>query len=729
MTRAWEIFIEKIILFVKPELFLLCHICVRTKQKGKKHIMNQEIESVIRAKNGDADALNLLLDNNISYIYAIAFALLKNREDAEDAVQKTMITVWQSIKTLENPEAFKSWLYRIAHTRSLNILQAKKNERIILDDDIGDMPQLEDTESELMLPQAYAERDDLRDRLNRIIDGLSAVQRETIVLYYFNDRSVREIAEIMDCSENTVKSRLYLARNSIRTEIEEQERKSGEKFYGVAIGALPIGSFVAEHVKNSMPPAGTFGKLTVTARQAGHAAAAHAGEGSAVSGKVGSLAAKTAAKGLPTAMKAVIATVGIAAVSVAGVMTAKLITDGQQHETAPTETQSVVETEAPTETPTEPDYSDAYRAYIEALQNNESDIKAYDWQLGDDESRPVVFADIMGDDTPEMIVAYCEVYANVQKTAFLEIYQYQNDKAQVVFSKQDSINNAMSGLDYDLAPGDQVYALYKRADDKQLYMYFSGTENGTGYTVYTFEETGEKLTPHKSVERMDWHGFSENTGKIDSADVGEDEARRKIREMLSDATDILMCNTPDIQNRYADEFNEFTASRHNTAMTYDEAVAFLRGKLGIVAPTEARVDLSAVSGDYETNIDRLYAAELSIDNNGEVSVRLQHLFTDSRAEYVGALSDPAENDDGAYTFTLRNMEMTSGTRPDSEIDTAFHDGCSVGFYPKGFMPRSMTEGQFRTFLQALPTHADEPLRTDFIFFSDDIMFTRPDQVY
>ena len=228
--------------------------------------MSYEDNLVIQAKNGDSNAINFLLDNNKSYIYAIAFAVLKNHEDAEDATQKTMITVWQNIGTLENPEAFKSWLYHIAHTRSLNVLQSKKNNRFILDEDISDLPHLEDMENDFMLPQAYAERDDLRERLNRIINGLSAVQRESIVLYYFNDRSVAEISEIMDCSENTVKSRLYLARHSIKTRIEEQERKSGERFYGVAVGVLPIGYFVEEHIKQNLPPAGTLDHPATTAQ-------------------------------------------------------------------------------------------------------------------------------------------------------------------------------------------------------------------------------------------------------------------------------------------------------------------------------------------------------------------------------------------------------------------------------------------------------------------------------
>ena len=702
--------------------------------------MNYENELVIRAKNGDANALNLLLDNNKSYIYAIAFALLKNHEDAEDTVQKTMITVWQSIGSLENPEAFKSWLYRIAHTRSLNVLQSKKNNRFILDDDISDMPQIAEMESELMLPQAYAERDDLRERLNRIIDGLSAVQRETIVLYYFNDRSIAEIAEIMDCSENTVKSRLYLARNSIKTEIEEHERKSGEKFYGIAVGALPIGYFVTEHIKHSLPSSELLSHLVTSAQHAGQHAASQAANGTPIAEKVGSAAAKTAAKGLPTAAKVLIAAVGMAAAVTTGVMTAKLITDAQhKDDTAPIETQAVVETAAavteaqtkapttaPTEAPTEPDYSDAYRAYIEVLENNESDIKAYDWQLGDDESRPVVFVDIAGDDTPEMIFTACDTYENIQRTAFLKIYQYQNGNAQEVFSKEDLLPNNMSGLDYTLAPGDQVYALYKRAGENKLYMYYSGSEDGTSYTVYTFESNEGKLTPYRLVELMDWHGFSENEGKIDSSDVSEEDARKKIQELLSDSTAILMRNTPDTQNYNAQEFEEFSKKHDNQAMTYDEAIAFLKGKLGnaVTAQTEsAAADFSTYAGEYETNIEKKYSAKLNIDNNGKIKIHLQHLYMDSDAEYIGSLTEPSELENGAVTFTLKNMELSAGTKAENEIDSTFQDGCTMSFYPKGFTPRDMTEGQFRTFLQALPDHANESTRTIFIFFSDNMMFS------
>ena len=695
--------------------------------------MNYENELVIRAKSGDPNALNLLLDNNKSYIYAIAFSLLKNHEDAEDAVQKTMIAVWQSIGSLENTEAFKSWLYRIAHTRSLNILQSRKKEHVVLDDDISDMPQIAEMESELMLPQAYAERGDLRDRLNRIIDGLSAVQRETIVLYYFSDRSIAEIAEIMDCSENTVKSRLYLARNSIRTEIEEQERKSGEKFYGIAIGALPIGYFVTEHIKHCLPSSELLGNLVSSAQQAGQSAASQAANGASVSGKVGSAAAKTAVKGMPTAVKAVIATVGIAAVAASGVMTARLITNGQQDDDiTPVETQAIVETaaptaaptKAPTEAPTEPDYTDAYRAYLEVLENNKSDIKAYDWQLGDDESRPIAFADITGDDTPEMIVAACNTPNQSTDYAVLNIYTYDNGIKQIY-----SFDEARTGLQYkkNTAPGEQAYALYQRSGDKKLYMYYLNRAMAIGYSIDSFDESGGKLNSTELVEVVNNRGISDNRAEIDSVSVSEDSANQKIKELSDDSAVLLMYAKPDMHDDFSQDMEDFISKHKNQAMTYDEAIAYLKGLIGEKSDDSSnKEDYSVIADTYTTTFSRHYTAELTIHEDG--SFESVYYFDpispgqgskNDPAEYSlchGKIVDLTETGSGAYTFHVADVsydyhvgesgdvtyydrrEKTERSMYASFIKQPIATDGEMTLYTKGTMPADMRGSHFKSYV-------------------------------
>lgn len=704
--------------------------------------MSYEDNLVIQAKNGDSNAINFLLDNNKSYIYAIAFAVLKNHEDAEDATQKTMITVWQNIGTLENPEAFKSWLYHIAHTRSLNVLQSKKNNRFILDEDISDLPHLEDMENDFMLPQAYAERDDLRERLNRIINGLSAVQRETIVLYYFNDRSVSEIAEIMDCYENTVKSRLYLARNSIKTEIEEQERKSGEKFYGIAVGVLPVGYFIAEHVKHSLPSYESLGRLVASAQQAGQQAVAEAVHSSTVSGQASSVAVKTAAKGLPTVAKVLFAAVGIIIAATAGVVTAKLVIDSQQNgntsssesqafaETKPVPTETLIEasTEQQTEPPTEPSEAAAFRAYLEILETNESAIKNYNWQLSGGETKPIAFKDIMGDSTPEMIYLYAEKVYDTHNgknsgTAGIRVYTYLDGEAKSAYENKSWSQNYVQT--------DEPYMLFQIQDDNALYAYCDTSKTYSGFEILRFTDNGVTLSEEKIVEYYD--GMPQSSGKIEGNDVSAAEAKQKGKSLLQSAPNALMISTIGkfVYDTDADRLAFLgidSTGKENQAMTYDEAIAFLNSKLGNNMQTDAKntaADFSTFAGEYETNTKRMYAAKLNIDNTGRIKIHLQHIFTGSQSDYTGNLSDPASIGNNAYTFTLKNIKLSDGTQAENEIDNAFKDDCTMSFYPKGFLPRNLKEGQFQTFLQALPKHIDESLRTDFIFFSDNIMFSPP----
>jgi predicted DNA-binding protein YlxM (UPF0122 family) len=84
-----------------------------------------------------------------------------------------------------------------------------------------------------VLPEEYIVKDDKRRQVMDIINRLSEVQRVTVLLFYYDELSVKEIAEIMECSESTVTSRLSYAKKRIRQEVEKLE-KMGDKLYGVA---------------------------------------------------------------------------------------------------------------------------------------------------------------------------------------------------------------------------------------------------------------------------------------------------------------------------------------------------------------------------------------------------------------------------------------------------------------------------------------------------------------
>lgn len=209
----------------------------------------QQVQLVIAAQKGDVKSFEGLFAIYHGKVYALARMITKNASDAEDILQETFITAWRKLKTLKAPPSFSVWIQIIA--KNLSKAQLRKKNMTILLDAEQDIENFDAEESDESFPAVYAERADLQKRFGRIIDGLSDVQRQTITLYYFNELTVNEISDVMECSVNTVKTRLFLARKAIRSEIEEQEHKSGERFYGVAgIPLMPFGELMQSYIKS-----------------------------------------------------------------------------------------------------------------------------------------------------------------------------------------------------------------------------------------------------------------------------------------------------------------------------------------------------------------------------------------------------------------------------------------------------------------------------------------------
>ena len=206
-----------------------------------------DINLVKQAKSGNTQAFEELYDRYYGKIFALARMTVKNEADAEDILQQAFISAWRNMHSLTSPEAFSTWLQKITLNQCYSLL--RKKSIVILMDAENETEDFSEDIADDFLPAVYAERDDLRQRLGKIIDSLSEVQKQTIVLFYFNEQKVEEIAYIMECNVATVKSRLFLARKAIRAEVEEEERKSGEKFYGIAgIPMLSLGELVTQYI-------------------------------------------------------------------------------------------------------------------------------------------------------------------------------------------------------------------------------------------------------------------------------------------------------------------------------------------------------------------------------------------------------------------------------------------------------------------------------------------------
>lgn len=176
----------------------------------------KEIEVIKAAKKGDVNAIEYILLENMQSMYRVAFGILKTEEEIADAISNTVVIVFEKIQTLRNEEFFKTWLIRILINECYKIY--KQNKKIIY---------LENCNQEaLSYNDTYT---DLETR--NMVKKLDKDLRDIVILYYFEDFSVKEISKIIKIPEGTVKSRLSRARKELEKVLnknyEERRENNG----------------------------------------------------------------------------------------------------------------------------------------------------------------------------------------------------------------------------------------------------------------------------------------------------------------------------------------------------------------------------------------------------------------------------------------------------------------------------------------------------------------------
>ena len=188
-------------------------------------------ELVLSAKNGNKKAFDKLYKLTSNDVWFTCVSLLKDEENAKDIMQETYITAFLKLDTLKDEEKFCGWLTAIATNKSKNKLKGKVEYQI--DDEVL----ITEAETdELMLPEEYITKTEKRKVLLQIMeDTLSFNQYQTVLMFYFDEMSISEIAQGLEISEGTVKSRLNSSRAKMKIAIEDYEKKSGDKLHGVVV--------------------------------------------------------------------------------------------------------------------------------------------------------------------------------------------------------------------------------------------------------------------------------------------------------------------------------------------------------------------------------------------------------------------------------------------------------------------------------------------------------------
>jgi RNA polymerase sigma-70 factor, ECF subfamily len=169
------------------------------------------------AQKGDMQAFEELVARHRDKIYARAFSMMRNEEDAIDLSQEAWVKAWQRLKQFQGDSSFLTWMTRIVINLCLDKLRKQKRERAEsieqMDEESGgverQMPIITPNPTEKL------ERTELRARIDKALNQLSYEHRTVLILHEFEELEYKEIAKRMECSIGTVMSRLFYARRKM----------------------------------------------------------------------------------------------------------------------------------------------------------------------------------------------------------------------------------------------------------------------------------------------------------------------------------------------------------------------------------------------------------------------------------------------------------------------------------------------------------------------------------
>lgn len=195
--------------------------------------MDDEKLLLEKAKDGDLDAFERLIEGYQRKVYNIAFRMMGSGDDASDLSQEVFIRVFKSIRHFKEESRFSTWLYRITTNVCLDELRKRKNRKVVYIDEelkLDDSDVRREIESDDPQPDAVAERNELVRQVSEAIDRLPENHRMMIMLRDIQGLSYEEIAKISESPEGTVKSRINRARQALKCLLEDRKELLGEYY-------------------------------------------------------------------------------------------------------------------------------------------------------------------------------------------------------------------------------------------------------------------------------------------------------------------------------------------------------------------------------------------------------------------------------------------------------------------------------------------------------------------
>lgn len=370
-------------------------------------------KAIEQMKRGDEKGFNTVYSATYNRVYFRAKQIMKKEEDAQDLTQIVFTEAYKCIHTLQTAEALYSWLDGITYHQGMKIYR-KQKDVLLTEEAEGIFEEMESNDISSM-PELTADQQATADIIKGIIEELPELQRAAVVAYYYDGLKVDQIAEMMECSVNTVKSRLNYARKYMKSRVEEKEKEEGYRLHVFGLPVLwyalktlaeetSLSAYAAQNVYNMACSSVGLQATTISISSAGAAAGTSAGM---ATGATTGAASGTTAAGVTQATAAVkgsimntilknvlVAGVGFglsfvgafgisqmaaAPIEITSVEEAQAILDGQKVDTV--EGESEVNTEAE---PVQDEKQDAVQETLPDATNKAVEGEIYfDWSFDD----------------------------------------------------------------------------------------------------------------------------------------------------------------------------------------------------------------------------------------------------------------------------------------------------------------------------------------------------------
>ena len=190
-----------------------------SEEKGGTPVEEQELECIRRCQQGDPQAFEEIVKLYEKRIYNLSFRMMGNHEDANDLAQEAFIRVYHSIEQFRGDARFSTWLYRIATNVCLDELRKRSRRQTeSLDEPVptADGEVLREIPDWANNPEEELDRSEIQNMVQRGIQALPDEQRTALILRDLQGHTYEEIAEILDISLGTVKSRINRGRMALK---------------------------------------------------------------------------------------------------------------------------------------------------------------------------------------------------------------------------------------------------------------------------------------------------------------------------------------------------------------------------------------------------------------------------------------------------------------------------------------------------------------------------------